>query len=70
MLPTSRERLKVCGQPPITSSEAIACGYNTAYSALEGWLASPRHAQAILSEDYSQFGVGFKDGKWVLVLLQ
>lgn len=70
MLPTARERLRLCGQPNTAHTEAIACGYNTAYSALEGWMGSPRHAQAILSEDYSQFGVGFKDGKWVLVLLQ
>lgn len=70
LLPTARERLKLCGQPAASHTEAIACGYNTAYSALEGWMTSPRHAHAILSEDYSQFGAGFQDGKWVLVLLK
>ena len=70
LLPTSRERLRICGQPNIAHTEALACGYNTASSALDGWMESPRHAQAILSDDYSQFGAGFKDGKWVLVLLQ
>ena len=70
MLPTAKERLKLCGQPMTAHTEALACGYNTAYSAIEGWLDSPRHAHAIMSEDYSQFGAAFKDGKWVLVLLQ
>lgn len=70
MLPTAKERLKLCGQANAAHTEAIACGYNTAYSALQGWLDSPRHAHAVLSEDYTQFGAAFKDGKWVLVLLQ
>lgn len=69
-LPTSKERLKLCGQSNIAHTEALACGYNTAYNALEGWLNSPSHAHAILSEDYSQFGVGFDAGTWVLVLLK
>lgn len=70
LLPTAKERLQLCGQTNISHTEAIACGYNTAYNALEGWMKSPRHAEAILSGEYSQFGASFKDGKWVLVLLQ
>lgn len=70
LLPTARERLRLCGESNTSHTEAIACGYNTAYSALEGWMTSPRHAQAILSEDYSQFGAAFFAGKWVLVLLK
>lgn len=68
--PTVKDRLKLCGYAPKGHGETIACGFNTAHSALEGWLKSPRHAKIIRSKDYSQFGVAFLDGIWVLVLLQ
>jgi uncharacterized protein YkwD len=71
LTPTQKDRLRVCGEPmPRANAEALACGYNTAYQALEGWMGSPSHAHIILSADYTQFGAAFFEGRWVLVLLK
>lgn len=70
MFPRTRDRLKLCGQPTVAHAEAIACGYNTAYTVLEDWLRSPHHAAIIMDDRYTQFGAAMVDQTWVLVLIE
>jgi len=53
-----KERLDAKDVFYITAGENIAAGYIDALSAMEGWLNSEGHREALLSEDYTHLGVG------------
>jgi uncharacterized protein YkwD len=43
-------------------AENIAAGQNTPEMAMDGWMNSPEHRHNILSDSYSEIGVGFYEG--------
>ncbi len=43
-------------------AENIAAGQSTPASAMDGWMHSPEHRRNILSNNYSEIGVGFYEG--------
>jgi uncharacterized protein YkwD len=43
-------------------AENIAAGQRTPEAAIEGWMNSPDHRDNILSDSYSEIGVGFYEG--------
>jgi len=45
--------------------ENLAVGQKTAKEAVDAWMKSPAHRDAILNPDYTQLGVGVKSGFWV-----
>jgi uncharacterized protein YkwD len=53
-----KERLDVTGIFYISAGENIAAQYPDAPSAVEGWLNSESHRDALLLEDYTHLGVG------------
>jgi uncharacterized protein YkwD len=44
-------------------AENIAAGQTTPQMAMDGWMNSPDHRHNILSDSYSEIGVGFYEGK-------
>lgn len=53
-----KERLAVEDVLYSTAGENIAAGYIDALAAMEGWLNSEGHRQALLNEEYTHIGVG------------
>lgn len=53
-----KERLEARQVDYIAAGENIAAQYPDAPAAMEGWLNSESHREALLSEDYSYLGVG------------
>ncbi|MCM3742253.1 CAP domain-containing protein [Oceanobacillus luteolus] len=53
-----KERLGVSGVFYISAGENIAAQYPDAASAVEGWLNSDGHREALLAEEYTHLGVG------------
>ncbi|MHA6251406.1 CAP domain-containing protein [Oceanobacillus sp. CAU 1775] len=53
-----KERLEVTGLFYIAAGENIAAQYPDAPSAVEGWLNSEGHREALLTEEYTHLGVG------------
>ena len=46
------------------AGENIAMGYPTAEAVMEGWMNSPGHRANILSDAFTELGVGYVDGYW------
>lgn len=57
-LPTLAARLKSVNYAARASAENIAEGYTSAAAAVAGWMTSAGHRQNILSERYTEIGVG------------
>ena len=53
-----KERLEVTGLFYIAAGENIAAQYPDAPAAVEGWLNSEGHREALLTEEYTHLGVG------------
>lgn len=53
-----KERLETEQVVYLNAAENIASGYIDAISAMEGWLNSPSHRDAMLSDRYTHLGVG------------
>ncbi len=74
---TLRERIEVTGYYDRTYSpdcfcmkgyslgENLARGQKSAKEAVDAWMKSPSHRDAILNPDYTDIGVGVKSGLWV-----
>ncbi len=45
--------------------ENIADGYRSISAVVEGWITSPGHCQNIMNGDYTKFGAGRSENKWV-----
>lgn len=45
--------------------ENLAIGQKTAKEAVDAWMKSPAHRDAILNPDYTHLGIGVKSGLWV-----
>jgi uncharacterized protein YkwD len=56
--PTLAARLKTVNYVPRASAENIAEGYTSAAAAVAGWMTSTGHRQNILSDRYTEIGVG------------
>ena len=60
--------------PYQSAGENIAMGFSTPQAVVDAWMASPNHRKNILSESFTQAGVGHStDGKvhyWTLILLE
>ena len=58
--------------PYNAAGENIASGFATPQAVVDAWMTSPTHSQNILSESFTQAGVGYStDGKvnlWALIL--
>ena len=61
---TLSEMLEELGIEYRTAGENIASGYETAEAVMEAWMNSEGHRANILSEDFTEFGVGYVDGVW------
>lgn len=53
-----KERLEITGLLYISAGENIAAQYPDAPAAVEGWLNSDSHREALLQEEYTHLGVG------------
>ncbi|MEI3597009.1 MULTISPECIES: CAP domain-containing protein [unclassified Oceanobacillus] len=53
-----KERLEITGLLYISAGENIAAQYPDAPAAVEGWLNSDGHREALLQEEYTHLGVG------------
>ena len=65
--PTYGTPFEMMGSLGITywaASENIAMGYRTAEAVVDGWMNSPGHRANILSDKYTEIGVGHVDGYW------
>jgi len=60
--------------PYRSAGENIAMGFATPQAVVDAWMASPSHRKNILSESFTQVGVGYStDGAvhyWTLILLE
>jgi uncharacterized protein YkwD len=74
---TVRERASQAGYAWRRIGENIAAGHDSLAQALQGWLGSPSHCEAMLDPRFSEFGLaqGFSDDPsapyrtyWTLVL--
>ncbi len=61
---TPFEMMAQLGITYATAGENIAMGYSTAEAVVEAWMNSAGHRANILSENYTQIGVGYVDGYW------
>ena len=61
---TPFEMMAQLGITYATAGENIAMGYSTAEAVVEAWMNSVGHRANILSENYTQIGVGYVDGYW------
>ncbi len=64
MAETALDELGICYG---TFGENIAIGKKTPRGALQSLMSSVGHRENVMSEDYKQMGVAFKDGYWVQV---
>ena len=65
--PTYGTPFEMMGSLGITyraAAENIAMGYRTAEAVVDGWMNSPGHRANILSDKYTEIGVGHVDGYW------
>ncbi len=65
--PTYGTPFEMMGSQGITyraAAENIAMGYRTAEAVVDGWMNSPGHRANILSDKYTEIGVGHVDGYW------
>ena len=65
--PTYGTPFEMMGSLGITyraAAENIAMGYRTAKAVVDGWMNSPGHRANILSDKYTEIGVGHVDGYW------
>ncbi|MSP15135.1 MAG: CAP domain-containing protein [Myxococcales bacterium] len=56
---TPFDRMASAGYPLVTGGENIAMGYPDAPSVMEGWMTSPGHCANIMSQDFTEAGVGY-----------
>lgn len=68
-------RLARAGYKAVAWGEVIAGGVDTPAMVLAGWLDSPAHREVILSDLYTEIGIGYADNEtsryrwyWVMVL--
>jgi len=68
------DMLKNFHVPYQSAGENIAMGFSTPQAVVDAWMASPSHRKNILSESFTEAGVGHsKDGTvhyWTLILLE
>jgi uncharacterized protein YkwD len=72
---TPSNRIKEAGYPEESrkcncawqyyDGENIAQGFKTAADVMKGWMNSPGHKENILSKNFDEIGIGFKDNRWV-----
>lgn len=56
--------MRTLGISYTSAAENIAMGYKTAQAVVSAWMASPSHRANILSERYTEMGIGYVDGYW------
>lgn len=61
---TPFEMMRSLGITYWAAAENIAMGYRTAEAVVNGWMNSPGHRANILSDKYTEIGVGHVDGYW------
>ena len=61
---TPFEMMRSLGITYRAAAENIAMGYRTAEAVVDGWMNSPGHRANILSDKYTEIGVGHVDGYW------
>ena len=61
---TPFEMMRSLGITYRAAAENIAMGYRTAEAVVNGWMNSPGHRANILSDKYTEIGVGHVDGYW------
>ena len=64
---TFQSRAKRCGFNLVTGGEIVACGYKSARTAVDGWIASPGHNRIIFNPLYKLFGCDMYNNYWVCV---
>jgi uncharacterized protein YkwD len=68
------ERATRAGYPWILVGENVATGFGSASGVVSGWMASPPHRANLLTPDFREVGIGWREGTgtagpiWVLVL--
>ena len=50
-----------------TGGEILYSGYDSASSAINSWLNSPKHKAIMFEADSTLIGVGYAEGKWTMV---
>lgn len=61
---TPFEMMRTLGIDYRAAAENIAMGYRTAEAVVEGWMNSAGHRANILSDKYTEIGIGHVDGYW------
>lgn len=61
---TPFEMMRTLGITYRSAAENIAMGYRTAEAVVNGWMNSAGHRANILSDKYTEIGVGHVDGYW------
>lgn len=61
---TPFEMMRSLGITYAAAAENIAMGYRTAEAVVEGWMNSAGHRANILSDKYTEIGIGHVDGYW------
>ena len=57
--------MKNAGYSYLFAGENLAINFNSAEEVLTGWLTSPEHKENILSNKYSEIGIGLAKGKFL-----
>jgi uncharacterized protein YkwD len=63
------DRIHNMGIPFMGAFENLAMGHRTPQEAVNGWMGSPSHREAILDERLTHLGVGFHDYHWTQVFI-
>lgn len=53
-----------------SAAENIAMGYRSAAAVVAAWMESPSHRAIILSDRYTEMGIGYADGYWAQWLIR
>lgn len=53
-----------------SAAENIAMGYRSADAVVRAWMNSPSHRANLLSDRYTEMGVGYSGGYWALWLIR
>ncbi len=61
------DRIRAAGYKPISSGENIANGYTAEKAVIEGWINSPGHCRNIMSNNYTEMGIGREGNYWTQV---
>lgn len=66
---TMAERDTLVHRPTVApyKAEVIAAGPTTANDVINLWMNSPAHKDIILDPDYTNLGVGYAEGYWIMV---